>query len=95
MVIGFAGGRIPEAPANHLLVKNYSVVGLHWGLYGKMMPHLIRETHEELMQLYERGEIKPLVYRELPFEEVPEALELLGSRRTYGKLVTRPDNQSR
>ena len=90
LVIGFAGGRIPEAPANHLLVKNYSVVGLHWGLYGKMMPYLIRETHEELMRLYERGDIKPLIYKEFPFEEVPDALEMLGNRGTYGKLVTRP-----
>src|SRR3954454_5940830 len=32
VVVGFTSGRIPEAPANHLLVKNYSVVGLHWGL---------------------------------------------------------------
>lgn len=90
VVIGFAGGRIPEAPANHLLVKNYSVVGLHWGLYRKMMPHLIRETHEELMRLYEQGKIKPLIYKEFSFEAVPEALESLESRGTYGKLVTRP-----
>lgn len=90
VVIGFAGGRIAEAPTNHLLVKNYSVVGLHWGLYAKVMPHLIPETHRELMRLYEAGRIDPLIYDMVPFEEVPEALELLGSRKTYGKLVTRP-----
>ena len=38
VVVGFTSGRIPEAPANHLLVKNYSVVGLHWGLYRKYDP---------------------------------------------------------
>jgi NADPH2:quinone reductase len=90
VVIGFAGGRIPEAPAAHLLVKNYSVLGLHWGLYGKMMPHLIHETHEELMKLYEAGEIKPLIHESVPFEEMPDALERLGGRGTYGKLVTLP-----
>ncbi len=90
VVIGFAGGRIAEAPTNHLLVKNYSVVGLHWGLYRKMMPHLLRETHEELLRLYEAGEIDPLIQEVVPFEEVPEALDLLGSRGTRGKLVTRP-----
>ena len=90
VVIGFAGGRIPEAPAAHLLVKNYSVLGLHWGLYGKMMPHLIRETHEELINLYGAGKIKPLIHDSVPFAELPDALGRLGSRGTYGKLVTLP-----
>jgi NADPH2:quinone reductase len=90
VVIGFAGGRIAEAPTNHLLVKNYSVVGLHWGLYAKVMPRLIPETHQALMRLYEEGKIDPLIYKSVPFEELPDALNLLGSRSTYGKLVTRP-----
>jgi NADPH2:quinone reductase len=90
VVIGFAGGRIAEAPTNHLLVKNYSVIGLHWGLYDRMMPHLIRETHDELMRLYEKGEIDPLVGETVSFEDVPQALVLLGSRATRGKLVTQP-----
>lgn len=90
IVIGFAGGRIPEAPANHLLVKNYSVLGLHWGLYGKTMPHLIRDTHKELVGLYESGEIKPLIHEEVPFDGLPDGLEQLGGRKTSGKLVTLP-----
>ena len=90
VVVGFASGRIPEAPANHALVKNYSVVGLHWGLYGKVMPKLIRETNERLIRLYEEGTIEPLIYRVVPFAEVPQALELLGDRKTWGKVVTKP-----
>src|SRR5205814_2509875 len=35
VVIGFTSGRIPQAVASHVLVKNYSVVGLHWGLYSR------------------------------------------------------------
>ena len=90
VVIGFAGGRIAEAPTNHLLVKNYSVVGLHWGLYARVMPHLIPETHEALMKLYESGDINPLIYETVPFDELPDALERLAGRGTYGKLITRP-----
>ena len=33
VLIGFAGGEIQQARLNHPLVKNYSIIGLHWGLY--------------------------------------------------------------
>jgi NADPH2:quinone reductase len=90
VIVGFASGRIAEAPTNHALVKNYSVVGLHWGLYNKVMPDLVTETHDALVKLYQEGDINPLIFETVPFEEVPEALKLLGSRKTYGKLVTKP-----
>ncbi|MBA2693060.1 MAG: NADPH:quinone oxidoreductase family protein [Rubrobacter sp.] len=90
VIIGFAGGRIAEAPTNHALIKNYSVVGLHWGLYNRIHPHLVRETHEEIMRLYEAGSISPLIHSVVPFEEVSDALVELGGRKTYGKLVTKP-----
>jgi NADPH2:quinone reductase len=90
VIIGFAGGRIAEAPTNHVLVKNYSVVGMHWGLYTRVMPGLIRTTHEDLMRLYEAGEIDPLISGTVPFEELPKALKKLGSRGTYGKTIMLP-----
>ena len=90
VIVGFTSGSIADAPTNHLLVKNYSVVGLHWGLYNKVAPELVVETHEALVELYQNGEIDPLIFKTVPFEEVPEALGLLGSRKTYGKLVTTP-----
>jgi NADPH2:quinone reductase len=90
VVVGFTSGGIADAPTNHVLVKNYSVVGLHWGLYNKVMPELVAETHEALVELYEKGKIDPLIFKTVPFKEMPEALEFLGSRKTYGKLVTRP-----
>src|SRR2546428_2466901 len=33
VIVGFTSGRIPQAAANHVLVKNYSVVVLHCGMY--------------------------------------------------------------
>ena len=92
IIVGFTSGRIASAPTNHALVKNYSVIGLHWGLYNKKMPQLVAETHEALVQLYKDGEINPLVHKTVPFGQVPEALKLLGSRKTRGKLVTSPKN---
>jgi NADPH:quinone reductase len=90
VIVGFTSGSIADVPTNHLLVKNYSVVGLHWGLYNKVAPELVVETHEALVELYQNDEIDPLIFKTVPFEEVPDALELLGSRKTYGKLVTTP-----
>ncbi|HZG72971.1 MAG TPA: NADPH:quinone oxidoreductase family protein, partial [Chondromyces sp.] len=90
LVIGFAGGRIADAPTNHALVKNYSIVGVHWGLFRKLMPEEVYKAHMELMALYEEGAIRPLIFNEYPFEQVPEALNLLGDRQTWGKLVVKP-----
>ena len=89
LVIGFAGGRIPDAPANHILIKNYSVVGVHWGLYNRLDPAVPRAIHDDLVRLYAEGKIDPLVSQVLPMEQAPEALTALGSRGTVGKIVVR------
>lgn len=90
LVIGFAGGSIPQAPANHALVKNYSIVGVHWGLFRRLYPEEVGKAHNDLMEMYEGGQIRPLIYKEYPFEEVPEALTHLATRKTWGKLVVKP-----
>src|ERR687893_323134 len=69
LVVGFTSGRIPEAPANHVLVKNYSVVGLHWALYRRRDPALIARTHDELVRLATEGAVDPLVGQVLPLAE--------------------------
>jgi NADPH2:quinone reductase len=90
VVVGFTSGRIPEAPANHLLVKNYSVVGLHWGLYRKMDPARIGMVHQELTKLVESGAVDPLVGESLPLDQAPQALAKLADRSTVGKVVLVP-----
>ncbi|MCW2779299.1 MAG: putative alcohol dehydrogenase, zinc-containing [Frankiales bacterium] len=90
VVVGFAGGRIADAPTNHALVKNYSVVGLHWGLYRTYEPEIFARTHEALVRLWEAGAIDPLVGAELPLEDAPAALARLASRGTVGKVVLTP-----
>src|SRR5680860_104395 len=87
LVIGFAGGRIADAPTNHALIKNYSIVGVHWGFYNVMEPSLIESTHDELIRLYAAGAIEPLVSERVRLEDVPEALRRLGGRGTWGKVV--------
>jgi NADPH2:quinone reductase len=91
VVVGFAGGRIAEAPTNHALVKNYSIVGLHWGLYRKMDPAVIPATHATLVELWQNGQIDPLIGAELPLADAPQALTRLADRGTVGKVVLLPD----
>lgn len=90
VVVGFTSGRIPEAPANHLLVKNYSVVGLHWGLYRKHDPSVFTDTHDQLVRLVREGTVDPLVGEVLPLDQAPQALLKLASRDTVGKVVLVP-----
>ncbi len=90
VIIGFTGGRFADAPTNHALVKNYSVMGLHWGLYGKKKPHVINEVHTALMDLWDKRQIDPLVGAELPMSDAPAALARLGERGTVGKVVLLP-----
>jgi NADPH2:quinone reductase len=90
LVVGFTSGRIPEAPANHVLVKNYSVVGLHWGLYRKYDPALFGMVHEQLTRLVDEGHIDPLVSQALPLDQAPAALKALADRNTVGKVVLVP-----
>lgn len=90
VVVGFTGGRIADAPTNHALVKNYSIVGLHWGLYRTREPSLIAEVHQDLTRLYAEGAIKPLVSQTHPLADAPQALAALGRRETTGKVVLLP-----
>ena len=87
LVIGFASGHVPEVPASHVLVKNYSVVGVHFGGAVARDTTLLPRVAAELVQLHAEGAIDPLVFAQVPFAEVPAALELLGARGTTGKVV--------
>ncbi|HVL84827.1 MAG TPA: NADPH:quinone oxidoreductase family protein [Pseudonocardia sp.] len=90
LVIGFVAGRFAEAPTNHVLVKNYEVVGVHWGFYRKMDPQRIPQWQDALNELWAQRLIDPLVGVELPLDQAPEALRRLGSRGTTGKVVLTP-----
>src|SRR5438046_801620 len=90
LVIGFASGRIPEVKLNRVLLKNISLVGPHWGAHAPHQPERIAATLAALLALYREGKVEPVVYRTYLLEELPAALEALGSRQSYGKVVVAP-----
>lgn len=85
--IGFASGDVPQIPANHMLVKNLTVIGLYWGGYLKFRPEVLTDSLATLFDWYAKGRIKPHVSHALPLEQTAEAMELLRSRRSTGKVV--------
>jgi NADPH:quinone reductase len=90
LVVGFASGQIPSAPLNHALIKNYSIVGLHWGLYQTKEPQAIGECHRQLTRLVADGAIRPLVSERLGLDDVPAALDKLAHGDTVGRIVITP-----
>lgn len=87
LVIGFASGTVPQIPANLLLVKNISVMGLYWGGYLTFAPDVLTASLSEVMALYAAGRISPHIGATYPLEAAAEALELLRSRGSTGKVV--------
>ncbi|MFD5176339.1 NADPH:quinone oxidoreductase family protein [Nocardia sp. NPDC058379] len=90
LVIGFAGGTIPQPALNHALIKNYSIIGLHWGLYKQYNPQAIADCHAELTRLAAAGQLKPLISERLSLADVPDGLGRLGDGSTVGRVVFQP-----
>jgi NADPH:quinone reductase len=90
VIVGFASGDIPSAALNHALVKNYSILGLHWGLYQQLEPGAVRDCHAELTRLVAAGSIRPLISERLPLADVPDGLQRLADGATTGRLVFLP-----
>jgi len=91
LAIGFASGDVPQIPANHLLVKNLSVLGLYWGGYLAFKPQVITDSLAQLLAWYEAGKLTPHISHTLPLDEAAQGLELLRSRKSTGKVVITMD----
>ncbi|MER6631266.1 NADPH:quinone oxidoreductase family protein [Streptomyces sp. NPDC000987] len=87
VVVGFASGTIPSPALNHALVKNYSILGLHWGLYNTKNPELVRHCHEQLTELAARGAIRPLVSGRVPLGGAAGAVQKVADGLTTGRVV--------
>ncbi|WP_225929124.1 NADPH:quinone oxidoreductase family protein [Rhodococcus opacus] len=87
VVVGFAGGTVPQPPLNHALIKNYTIAGLHWGLYWKHRPDVVHKAQSEIFELFQRQKISPLISRTIAIDDVADALQELADGRTHGKSV--------
>jgi NADPH2:quinone reductase len=87
LVIGFVAG-IADAPTNHILLKNYSVVGVHWGASLARDPGALDRQMQAVFALAASGEVDPLLAG-YSFADAPRALQDMQERRVAGKVVVR------
>lgn len=87
VVVGFAGGGIPEVRVNRLLLNNLEVIGAGWGAYAMGKPELNRQIGAEIGELIAAGHVRPLVGASFPLDRAAEALLLLDGRGATGKVV--------
>jgi NADPH2:quinone reductase len=92
IVVGFAGGRIPEVKAGHLLVKNISLIGLQFSNYRDRQPEKCLAVRAQLFDLYRAGKLKPYVMATFPLARYMEALALVRDRKVIGKVVLTTDD---
>ena len=89
LVIGFAGGPVPQIPANILLVKNIAAMGFYFGSWRQRRPDLVAKAFTPSSSHWWReGKLlEPLISRRNDLAEAATALELLTSRRASGKVL--------
>jgi len=90
LVIGFAGGDIEKVAMNRVLLKNVSIVGLHWGMYAQREQETIPVVWEGIFELVAKKQFRGIQFTDQKFEgldSVPRALHSLGGRETWGKVV--------
>jgi NADPH2:quinone reductase len=90
IAIGFAGGTWEPVDPARLVGRNVGVQGFYLGRLMGLRPELVRLEVHELLALWRRGALHPVVGAEFPLEQANEALDLIGSRQSTGKVVLVP-----
>jgi NADPH:quinone reductase len=86
LVVGFAAG-IAKLPLNLTLLKSCQVVGVFWGGFARRDPKANAVNIGELMGLYAKGAIKPVISERYPLARAGEAILRLAERKAMGKIV--------
>ena len=87
LIIGFTSGRIPEIPANRLLLKGASAVGVFWGQFAEREPQANRRNFDTLLGWVADGSLQPMISQRVPLDRAADVLAALAERRVVGKIV--------
>ena len=87
LIIGFAGGEIPQFAANRLLVKHRSALGFALMYYRRFAVDKLQRWGNHLLEEMSRNNLKPLVSRTGTLEQAPAMLQSILERKVMGKMV--------
>jgi len=87
LIVGFASGTIPSFPANHAMIKEYSLIGLRAGESGRRDPELGARNKAQLAKFAAGGIMRPHISHQLPLADVTDALKLLETRTVIGRAI--------
>ena len=87
VVIGFAAGAIPALPANQILLRNRTVVGVDWGAWAMAHGEEQHALLASLLGMVAAGELDPVAPVTYPLERAGDALDDLLERRVVGKVA--------
>jgi NADPH:quinone reductase len=87
LIVGFASGTVPQFPANHAMIKGYSLIGLRAGESSRRDPALAARTQKALADLALCGVMRPHISHRFPLERAADALRALENRSVIGRAV--------
>lgn len=90
VVIGFAAGDIPQLPANQILLRNRTVVGVDWGAWAMANPAANQALVRDILEDAATGRLNPQHPTEYRMENVGAAMADLLNRALVGKAVLVP-----
>jgi len=87
LIVGFASGKIPSFPANHALIKTYSLIGVRAGESPRRDPELAKRQSAALKQLAAQGAMRPHISHRVALADTAKALTVLKRREAIGRVV--------
>ena len=90
VAIGFAGGQWQPVEPALLVGRNVSVVGFYLGRLMALRRDYVRECVDELVALWRRGVLRPVVGATFPLARAADAHALIERREHVAKVVLEP-----
>lgn len=90
VAVGYASGLWQDVSPTWLVGRN---IGLHGFYLGRLIgrnPDLVEQAARDVLRLWERGVVRPIVGAEFPLEQASDAHRLIEERKSIGKVVLIP-----